>query len=88
MSNAYKRLYTGAGPFSQYSTVDSCGAIEGLTFSSEGQISEIHEEYLSEDKESARSAVVVKRKDGSRFELLPALDKTLERFVDLVYADA
>ncbi|WP_111498113.1 hypothetical protein [Marinobacter bohaiensis] len=88
VSNAYKHLYTEVGPFSRHSTVNSCGAIEGGTFSSEDQIIEIHEEYLSEDKESVRSAVIIKRKDGSRFELLPALDKTVERFYDLVFADA
>ncbi|QKK01305.1 MAG: hypothetical protein HND55_00780 [Pseudomonadota bacterium] len=88
VSNAYKHLYTGTGPFSRYSTVDSCGAIEGLTFTSDDQISEIHEEYLAEGKENSRSAVVVKRNDGSQFELLPALDKTVQVFFDLVYADA
>lgn len=82
-------LYTDEGNFSQYSSVNSCGSIECLELEDSEDIQAIKEDYVPrDDHQEARMCVIVKRKDGSQFELLPALESVVAYFREGVYASA
>ncbi|WP_022955849.1 hypothetical protein [Perlucidibaca piscinae] len=86
VSNVYKHLYTDKGELSQYSSVNSCGAIECLRLETDEPIRALEEDYVSGDEQEGRMRVIVRRKDGSNFELLPALEAVVAYFRELVYA--
>ncbi|MCX7557381.1 hypothetical protein OS187_11240 [Xanthomonadaceae bacterium JHOS43] len=74
VANAYKHLYTDvSSKFGGYSSVDSTGAIEAVM-----QLDESNLEMVSEDYQATPSVVVVTRRDGSKLEFLPALEKVVE----------
>ena len=88
VSNVYKHLYTDVGKFSEHSTVDSCGSIESLEFEDDEDIQSLEKDFVRGDDQEDRKCVIVKRKDGSQFELLPALESVVAYFKELVYASA
>ncbi len=88
VSNVYKHLYTDKGHLSQYSSVNSCGSIECLELGDDEEIQALQEDYVRGDDQEDRLRVIVKRKDGSQFELLPALESVVTYFRELVYASA
>lgn len=88
VSNVYKHLYTDKGALSQYSSVNSCGSIECLEVETDESVSALEEDYVSGEEQEGRMRVVVRRKDGSSFELLPALEAVVTYFRELIYAPA
>lgn len=88
IANVYKHLYSIDSPSYRYETVSSCGAIEGLEVADDENLSEIAEDYFETRKGEGRVAVVFTRKDGSKAEFLPALEKVVSCFRDILYRNA
>jgi len=84
VSNVYKHLYTDVGKFSEHSTVASCGSIESLYLEEDEDIQALKKDDVRGDDQEGRMCVIVKRKDGSQFELLPALESVVNCFRELV----
>lgn len=85
VSNVYKHLYTDKGVLSQYSCVNSCGSIESLELDTNESVRAMEEDYIAGDEQEGRMRVVVRRNDGSSFELLPTLEAVVVYFRNLVY---
>lgn len=85
VSNVYKHLYSDEGNLSQHSSVNSCGAIEELRVENDEYIQSLEESYVCNDRNVEKSGVIVKRKDGSDFELRDVLESAVEYFRELVY---
>lgn len=88
IANVYKHLYSVDSPSYRYETVSSCGAIEHLEVADDETLSEIAEDYFETRKGEGRAAVVFTRKDGSKAEFLPRLEKVVGCFRDILYQNA
>jgi hypothetical protein len=75
IANAYKHLYTSTDSRkAAHASVSSAGAIVSVELmDSDSEIASLFEDY-----DGARAAVVFVRKDGSKAEFLPVLDKVLD----------
>jgi hypothetical protein len=90
ISNAYKHLYTNINKRrAAFSSINSSGSIESIQFSDTEDVKSIEEEY-SIDKVSEENTykVVFTRKNGSRSEFLPVLEKVVEHFRTMLYQNA
>ena len=85
VSNVYKHLYTDTGPLAQYTSVDSCGSIETIDVPGNDAVQRIDADYVQESNGRGKSVVVVTRKNGSRFELLPAIEESMNYLRRLAY---
>lgn len=88
VSNVYKHLYTDKGLLSKYSSIDSCGSIESLELEDNKSIEALQEDFVAGEDQEGRARVIVKRKDGSQFELLPALESVVTHFRKMLNAHA
>lgn len=87
ISNAYKHLYTDTSSKSDiYSSVSSSGSIDTIEFQNDAYLQAIEEDYPNDQKIEFR--VVYTRKDGSRFEFLPSLEKVVDYLYDMVVKSA
>ena len=88
ISNVYKHLYNVDSPSYRYETVSSCGSIEVLKIEETGPLAEISEDFSVSEGGASRAAVVFTRRDGSRGEVIPALETVVSYFRDLLYRNA
>jgi hypothetical protein len=84
IANAYKHLYTNPeGGDNAYSSVDSTGSITAVQFSDDEEIVTVEEDYETQGS----MKVVFKRKDGSKSEFLPVLDRVIDHFHTTIYGN-
>ncbi|PTU32126.1 hypothetical protein [Stenotrophobium rhamnosiphilum] len=86
ISNVYKHLYTDKGNLAQYSSVNSCGSIDAITLKNDEELQGPEEDYVEGNNGEALRRVIVTLKDGSRKEVLAALESVTEYFRALLYA--
>lgn len=86
IANAYKHLYTNPVAGNNiYSTLDSPGSIGAVEFADE-DVAKIEQDYESnESGELGRMKVVFRRKDGTKDEFLPVLDRVVDYFRKMIY---
>ena len=86
IANAYKHLYTNPVAGNNiYSTVDSTGSLSAVEFADE-EVTKIEQDYDSkESDELGRMRVVFRRKDGTKDEFLPVLDRVVDYFSKMIY---
>jgi len=90
IANAYKHLYTNPqGGDNAYSSVNSAGSISEVEFPEDEEIAMIEEDYETQkSKDSGRIRVVFKRKDGTKSEFLPVLDRVIDHFRTMLYGNS
>ena len=88
IANVYKHLYSIDSPSYRYETVSSCGAIESLQIADDENLAEIAEDYFDTGEHEGRAAVIFTRKDGSKAEFVPKLEKVVSCFRDILYQNA
>ena len=74
IANAYKHLYTDvSSQYAAHSTVSSAGSIDSIQLADDSDLEMVSEEYVED-----RYTVVFTRKDGTRHEFLPALERVVD----------
>ena len=88
MSNAYKHLYNTSGPSAKYESINSCGSIEQLELQGSEEIEEIEEGFVEAEDRESRLTVVFRRKDGTKGEFFPSLEKVIDYFQEKLYENS
>lgn len=88
MSNAYKHLYNTSGPSAKYESINSCGSIERLELQGSEEIEEIEEGFIEAEDRESRLTVVFRRKDGTKGEFFPSLEKVIDYFQEKLYENS
>jgi len=90
IANAYKHLYTNPeGGDNAYSSVDSTGSINAVQFPDEEEIATVEEDYETQgSNDRGRMKVVFIRKDGTKSEFLPVLDRVVDHFRTMIYGNS
>ncbi len=90
IANAYKHLYTNPiGGENAYSSVNSTGSITAVEFSDDEEMAAIEEDYEKQESDDrGRMRVVFIRKDGTKSEFLPVLDRVVDHFRTMFYGNS